>query len=1158
MSIKGTMEVIKRDGRRERIMLDKITNRISSLWRKEPQLNQLVDPVKVAIKVVEGLYDGVTTVDLDILAAETAATMATIHPDYAKLAARIAVSNLHKETKPLFSDVICDLYEYINPKTNTHAPLISDELYNLVIANKERINEWIDYNKDYDYDYFGFKTLEKSYLLKLNGRVAERPQHMLMRVALGIHSADFESAKRTYDLMSDKYFTHATPTLFNSGTPNPQMSSCFLLDMNDDSITGIYKTLADCAKISQYAGGIGLTTHKIRATGSYIAGTNGTSNGIVPMLRVYNNTARYVDQCITEDTLIYTTEGPMKICNVVANKTLVYNTKGIPEIIKEVLEHPYNGSILHITTSNALFDLKITGEHPVFALQNQKKTLNFNTIQNRLQKNIIKPEWVDAKDLTIDSMIGYKIPVFSVDETKLTEDDCYFYGLILGDGCLEKGKSYGHITMNTETKTQQLAFICNYLDAKFIHYTKYVEEDRLVTRIRWTKSVNNPIKYSDVYDATHTKHIQTKWLNLPLHKSKYIIKGLLQSDGTNGKELMFDNTSLNLIEGIRFLLIRMGVLTSGYVRDRVGETHISKYGSQITTQKLAYVLRIPKTSELCDLCGYSNPNKFFKFFRYKDYLFARIKQIKQVNFCGTLYDLEMPHTHNYMLHNGLVHNGGGRRKGSFAMYLEPWHADIFEFLDLKKNTGSEEHRARDLFYALWIPDLFMKRVKENGTWSLMCPNECKGLYEVYGNQFEELYLQYEQDESKVRKVVKAQDLWLKIIHSQIETGTPYMLYKDACNMKSNQQNLGTIKSSNLCAEICEYTDKDEIAVCNLASICLPKFVKDGVFDHDMLYNIVKQAVYNLNKVIDRNFYPLPETRRSNMRHRPVGLGMQGLADVFALMRLPFASESAKRLNREIAETMYFAALTASHELVLKEEAYGPEGSSVGPAGPYETFEGSPLSMGMFQFDLWEGRTQLSDRWDWEGLRSKIMRDGVRNSLLIALMPTASTAQIMGNNDAFEPFTSNLYTRRVLSGEFIVVNKYLLNDLTELGLWNADMKEQLMHDNGSVQNLDIPDELKEIYKTVWEVSMKDVIDMAADRGRFVDQSQSMNLFLESPQIDRVSKMHMYAWSKGLKTGMYYLRTKSAMNAVKVTVAPSVSKKTRRSRPDCDDTCLTCSA
>lgn len=778
---KRRMEVIKRDGRRERIILDKITNRIGSLWRKEPQLNKLVDPMGVAIKVVEGLYDGVTTVDLDILAAETAATMATIHPDYANLAARIAVSNLHKETKQLFSEVVYDLYYYINPKTDCPAPLVSDELYNLVITNKDLINNWIDYNNDYDYDYFGFKTLEKSYLLKLNGRVAERPQHMLMRVALGIHGSDFESVKKTYELMRDKYFTHATPTLFNSGTPSPQMSSCFLLDMNDDSITGIYKTLADCAKISQYAGGIGLATHKIRATGSYIAGTNGTSSGIVPMLRVYNNTARYVDQA-------------------------------------------------------------------------------------------------------------------------------------------------------------------------------------------------------------------------------------------------------------------------------------------------------------------------------------------------------------------------GRRKGSFAMYIEPWHADIFEFLDLKKNTGSEEHRARDLFYALWIPDLFMKRVKENGTWTLMCPNECKGLYEVYGNKFEELYIQYEQ-KSKVRKVVKAQDLWLKIIHSQIETGTPYMLYKDACNTKSNQQNLGTIKSSNLCAEICEYTDKDEIAVCNLASICLPKFVRTcssgSYFDHNMLYNIVKQVIYNLNKVIDKNFYPLPETRRSNMRHRPVGLGVQGLADVFALMRLPFECDSAKTINREISETMYFAALSASHELALTE-------------GSYETFNGSPLSMGLFQFDLWNEQTNLSGKWDWDGLRERIMRDGVRNSLLIALMPTASTAQIMGNNDAFEPFTSNMYTRRVLSGEFIVINKYLLNDLMELGLWNENMKELLMHDNGSVQNLNIPDNLKQVYKTVWEISMKNVIDMAADRGKFVDQSQSMNLFLESPQIDRVSKMHMYAWSKGLKTGMYYLRTKSAMNAVKVTLKPK--PKTCSS----DDTCLTCSA
>jgi ribonucleoside-diphosphate reductase alpha chain len=770
------MEVIKRNGSKEYIKLDKITHRISSLCMRKPELNHLVDPVKVAIKVVEGLYDGVTTVELDILASETAAMMTTIHTDYAWLASRIAISNLHKESSSDFSKTVDLLYMFINPKTQKHAPLVSKELYEIVSENKLIINSWIDYEKDYSYDYFGFKTLEKSYLLKINECVVERPQHMIMRVSLGIHGTDLKSVKKTYELMSEKYFTHATPTLYNSGTMLPQMSSCFLLDINDDSITGIFKTLTDCAKISRYSGGIGLSIHKIRANGSYIAGSNGISNGITPMLRVYNNVARYVDQA-------------------------------------------------------------------------------------------------------------------------------------------------------------------------------------------------------------------------------------------------------------------------------------------------------------------------------------------------------------------------GRRKGSFAIYVEPWHADIYQFLDMKKNSGSEEHRARDLFYALWIPDLFMKRVKENGSWSLMCPNECKGLYEVYDKEFEDLYTHYEEN-AKYIKTVKAQDLWLKIIHSQIETGTPYMLYKDACNIKNNQRNLGTIKSSNLCAEICEYTDKNEIAVCNLASICLPKFVEKDNFNHDMLFKIAKHIVYNLNNVIDRNFYPLPETRLSNMRHRPIGLGIQGLADVFALLRLPFTCEKAKILNREISETMYFAALTASHELAIKD-------------GPYETFKGSPLSEGLFQFDLWKGETKFSGRWDWDKLRQDIIKDGVRNSLVIALMPTASTAQIMGNNDAFEPFTSNLYTRRVLSGEFIVINKHLVNDLTRLGFWNSDMKDQLIRDNGSVCNLQIPKELKDIYKTVWEISMKDIIDMAADRGRFVDQSQSMNLFQESPQTNTISKIHMYAWNAGLKTGMYYLRTKSAVNAVKVTIDPDNVKK-------CDDECLTCSA
>jgi ribonucleoside-diphosphate reductase alpha chain len=492
-----------------------------------------------------------------------------------------------------------------------------------------------------------------------------------------------------------------------------------------------------------------------------------------------------------------------------------------------------------------------------------------------------------------------------------------------------------------------------------------------------------------------------------------------------------------------------------------------------------------------------------------------------------------------------VDQGGGKRKGSFAIYLEPWHSDIYDFLDLKKNTGVDERRARDLFYAMWIPDLFMKRVLENGDWTLFCPDECKNLHETYGAEFEKLYVSYEKDSLKVRKVVKAQDLWTKIIHAQIETGTPYMLYKDACNRKSNQKNLGVIKSSNLCAEICEYTDEKEIAVCNLASVCLPKFVdsKTKTFDHFKLRDVIHHIVRNLNRVIDESFYPLEEARRSNTRNRPIGIGVQGLADVFAIMKIPFERPDAKKINREIFETMYFSALEASRDLANEE-------------GKYETFEESPISKGMFQFDMWEGKTEFSGRWDWEKLRKSVMVDGVRNSLLLAMMPTASTSQIMGNNDAFEPFTSNMYVRRVLSGEFIVLNKHLLNDLTELNLWNDEMKNVMVRDNGSVQNLPIPKHLKEIYKTVWEISMKDVIDMAADRGRFVDQSQSMNLFLETPQIDRVSNMHMYAWKKGLKTGMYYLRTKSATNAVKVTLSSEYEKK---NPVECtDEVCTMCSS
>ncbi len=754
------MYVVKRDGRKEAVKFDKITARIVKMCYG---LDPLVSPEAVAMKVIEGLFDGVTTTQLDNLAAEVAAGKTMDHPDYALLASRIAVSNLHKETKKTFSEVMTDLYSYVDPKTGENASLLATDVYNTIMENSERLDSSIIYDRDFRYDYFGFKTLTRSYLLKLDGEIAERPQQMLMRVSVGIHKGDIDAAIKTYNLMSEGWFTHATPTLFNSGTPKPQMSSCFLLTMKQDSIEGIYDTLKSCAQISQSAGGIGLAIHDIRATGSYIKGTNGASNGIVPMLRVFNDTARYVDQ------------------------------------------------------------------------------------------------------------------------------------------------------------------------------------------------------------------------------------------------------------------------------------------------------------------------------------------------------------------------GGGKRKGSFAMYIEPWHADVFDFLDLKKNHGKEEQRARDLFYALWVPDLFMKRVKENGDWTLMCPHECPGLSDSHSAEFEALYTKYEA-EGKGRKTIKAQDLWFKILESQIETGTPYMLYKDAANAKSNQQNLGTIKSSNLCTEIIEYTAPDEVAVCNLASLALPKFVtEEGTFDHDKLFEVTYQATLNLNKIIDGNFYPVEEARNSNMRHRPIGLGVQGLADAFILLGFPFESEEARALNREIFETIYYASMTASKDLAKVD-------------GPYETIKGSPVSKGIFQFDMW-GVTPTS-RWEWDVLKEEVVKHGVRNSLLVAPMPTASTAQILGNNECFEPYTSNIYTRRVLSGEFIIVNKHLLRDLVKEGLWNKEMRQKIMAANGSVQNInEVPQHLKDLYKTAWEISQKSIIEQAADRGAYICQSQSLNIFMENANFGKLTSMHFYGWEKGLKTGMYYLRTKAATDAIKFTIDKS---------------------
>jgi ribonucleoside-diphosphate reductase alpha subunit len=778
------MYVIKRDGQRVEVRFDEILDRVNSLCFDLD--HRYVEPIQVAKRVVDGIYDGVTTEQLDQLAAETAASMTSLHPDYASLAARIAVSNLHKKTKGSFSAVVDDLYHYIDPKSEKPAPLISDAIYAVIQKNAARLNAAIRYERDYLFDYFGFKTLERSYLLRLYGEVAERPQHMWMRVSIGIHGEDIDAAIETYNLMSEKWFTHASPTLFNSGTPSPQLSSCFLLGMQDDSIGGIYDTLKQTALISKNAGGIGLHIHNIRAKGSYIRGTNGTSNGIVPMLRVFNDTARYVDQ------------------------------------------------------------------------------------------------------------------------------------------------------------------------------------------------------------------------------------------------------------------------------------------------------------------------------------------------------------------------GGNKRKGAFAIYLEPWHADIFEFLDLRKNHGKEEFRARDLFLALWIPDLFMKRVEEDADWALFCPNEAPGLADVVGDAFEALYTRYEASD-KPRRVVKARELWFAILESQIETGTPFMLYKDACNLKSNQQNLGVIKSSNLCTEIVEYTAKDEIAVCNLASIALGRFVSHGKYDFERLHKIAKVVTRNLNKIIDINYYPLPETENSNMRHRPIGIGVQGLADAFLELKLPFESDEARQLNRDVFETIYHGAVEASMELAKEQ-------------GAYSTFAGSPASEGQLQFDLWG--VEPGNRYDWDALKAEIKTHGLRNSLLLAPMPTASTSQILGNNECFEPYTSNIYTRRVLSGEFTVINKYLVRDLIALGLWDERMRHRVIAANGSIQSVqEIPADIRERYKTVWEISQRAIIDMAADRGPFICQSQSLNIHMSNPNFAKMGSMHFYAWKAGLKTGMYYLRSNAAVEAIKFTVDKTMLTQQRQEDMACSldnpDECISCS-
>ncbi len=1198
------MRVTKRDGELEDIAFDKILNRVKKLGL---EANIQINYSSLVMKVIDQLYDKIPTTKIDELTAEQCAVMSTQHPDYAVLAGRVVVSNHQKNTDASFYKVMEKLYWY-NDVHGNHYPLLSHDTWMTICANKDELEQMIDYNRDYLIDYFGFKTLERAYLFKVNDVVVERPQHMWMRVAVGIHGNNMDAVRETYDLMSQKYFTHATPTLFNAGTPRPQLSSCYLIAMEDDSIDGIYNTLKDCAKISKWAGGIGLHIHNVRAKGTHIRGTNGKSNGIVPMLRVFNNTAKYVDQCLHPETIIYTTHGPKEIQNCSSGETKIYNLKGETETIQNVLEHSYSGEFLEIETTHSLFPLRITPEHPMYVLKNQPKGLNYKVIKNRLDKKICEFDWVDAKDINTNDLVIFTIPTEVNDIANITEDDCYMYGIILGDGCMNNDDTRsGKITIHTFNKAHLKDFIIKYFEEKCVDYKVTVNEN--TTNIRWNRTIHLPFRYNDFYDDNKTKRVNHKWLNLPVNKCKYILKGLLQTDGCYGrKELVFDNTSLNLIECVRFICMKMGMLTSGYIRDRIGESHETSRGI-IENKKISYTLRIPRTKEICHLMNVEYDEKqFFKFLRYGNYLLSRIQNIKKTNYDGVLYDLQMKEEHNYLIHNGIVHNGGGRRNGSFAIYLETWHADIEDFLDMRKNHGDEELRARDLFYALWVSDLFMERVKENGKWSLFCPHECPGLADVYGDEFKELYMKYESQTTNAR-VVNARELWFKILDAQMETGTPYLLYKDAANIKSNQKNIGTIKSSNLCTEILEYSDDKETAVCNLASIALPAFVNQETkdFNYEELHRVTKVVTGNLNRIIDINFYPTEKTKRSNMLHRPIGIGVQGLADVFILMDIPFHSEAAKEVNKMIFETIYHASLERSNEVAISRKElvkhirsklstehiekirqslkleqtitdYPDLSSLLGQlfynnatnqnvvvaeilnikeyelSGSYSSFEGSPASKGKLQFDLW-GVDPATTRYNWSELRESIQKYGLRNSLLVAPMPTASTSQILGYNECFEPLTSNLYTRRTLAGEFVVANKYLMKDLISLGLWNEKIKNNIIANKGSIQQLTVlPEHIREKYKIVWEMPMKHLIDMAADRGAFICQSQSLNLWLEDPNYNTLTSMHFYSWKKGLKTGIYYLRRKAKHQAQQFTLEPDKKEHGTEN----DEICEMCSA
>jgi len=1230
------MFVTKRNGTQEAIKFDKITTRIKKLIR--PEEENFIDPVVITQKVIATIFSGITTIELDMQSAEICVNLSTLHHYYTNLAGRILVSNLHKTTTSHFVDKMTNIQKCLN--------FLDEKWLNWIKKNKKEINAMIDYERDYIFDYFGFKTLERAYLIKIKNDVIERPQDLYMRVASFLNQGNLEETKKTYDMLSMGYYTHATPTLFNSGNKRSQLSSCFLLG-TDDSLEGITHTWDSVSKISKWGGGIGLHVSNIRAKDSLIKGTNGPSSGIIPMLKVYNEIARYINQCFTGEVKIYTDKGLIPIQNI-KPKDKVYTNDGSLQEVTKVYCDNYDKEILNIGITHDYENIRVTPEHPFWIVKNQPLGTNFKLILNRLEKGLINGEWLDAKEITKNDLIGIPIPNYSNDNVNLDDADCYMYGLMLGDGhiCKNIKKQECGLTLGFK-KEKQLEFAKKYLNQNGIHYWINVSES--TNQLRWSMSSKFKFVRSQLYDSNDEKCFDYNLLNLPVEKAKWIVKGLLETDGTISKEIQIEMSSQNVIDGIKYILLRMGILVSGYSRDRTGQVSESK---NIITRKPTFMIRIPKAKEITDLLEIDK-GEYLKYIKHGNMLYTRIKEVATQIINEPVYDLEITNNHNYLTQAGLVHNGG-KRKGSIAIYLEPWHPDILAFLDLRKNFGAETERARDLFLALWIPDLFMKKVQEDGAWYTFCPDECPGLTDAWGEKFEALYNKY-VEEKKFKNKYEARKIMKAILESQLETGTPYMLFKDTANRKSNQQNIGTIKSSNLCSEILLYSDDKEYAVCNLASIAVNQFVKvfkpehkflfyskplcknsryirsflkfhkfdfeekvgindakeilpelleqnirdfpmilygdkkitsfrelfnftRNSYDFDKLEEVAYIATKNLDRVIDVNYYPTIETKLSNMKHRPIGIGIQGLADAIVKMKIQVDSDEAVNINGKIMESIYYACLKASNDIAKSRHEKMKKFIAINPIipdyydynlffqdkevnqlyhellpckfemknkfpGTYSTYEGSPFSQGILQFDMWNIKPSMTEKW--AELKKEISIYGVRNSQLTALMPTATTSQILGNNECFEFFTNNIYTRRTLAGDFPLVNSHLVDDLNSVQLWSTEMKDLILSYNGSINEINgIPEEIKKLYPTIWEIKQSWILKSAIARGPYVDQTQSMNIFMGVPDYQKLYSSHMFAWTNGLKTAIYYLRTRPAQDAIKFTIDPNIQKQNEK--------------